>query len=301
MLLLTFYSDGALRLGVQIDRGVIDVAAAARAADYTDLPATPDSFYADGLANLDLLGQFVAELQTRLSDGAAPSWLRDGRGLRLGPPVPRPGKILCVGLNYRSHAGESRMALPEQPLLFSKFTNALTGPTDPVALLPDVEQYDYEAEMVAVIGRRARRVAPEEALTYVLGYCNGNDLSARDLQFRSSQWLLGKTPDGFFPTGPMVVSAESIPDPHNLAIECRVNGELRQASNTRHMIFSVADIISYASRYMTLESGDLISTGTPEGVILGMEEKKWLRAGDEVSVTVERLGTLSNRLVAPNG
>ncbi len=210
-------------------------------------------------------------------------------------PVPRPGKILCVGLNYRPHVRESRMELPVEPVLFSKYANTVVGPDTRVHPPADAKQVDYEAELVMIMGRRCARVPVEQALSCVAGYCNGNDLSARDLQFRSSQWLLGKTPDGFAPMGPYLVTAEEVPDPNQLEIVGRRNGVEVQHANTRDMIFSCPDLISYLSRYITLDPGDVIFTGTPEGVILGQSEgqRHWLRAGETVSVAVEGLGELT--------
>ena len=158
-------------------------------------------------------------------------------------------------------------------------------------------QYDYEAELGVVIGKQGKNIRQQEALSYVLGYCNVDDLSARDLQFRTSQWLLGKTLDKFLPIGPYLVTAEDVGDPQALDVHCWVNGDLRQNSNTADMIFSVAECISYISQYMTLNPGDVISTGTPEGVVMGMTEKNWLKPGDEVVVEIEGLGKCINRMV----
>jgi 2-keto-4-pentenoate hydratase/2-oxohepta-3-ene-1,7-dioic acid hydratase in catechol pathway len=188
------------------------------------------------------------------------------------------------------------MAIPETPVVFSKFNTALAAHRQPVRLEKNAEQYDYEAELVVVIGRRARFVPEAEALSYVFGYCNGNDLSARDLQTRTSQWLLGKTLDHFMPIGPYLVTADEIGDAQSLGVWCWVNGERRQNSNTKDMVFSIAQLISYLSQYMTLEPGDLISTGTPEGVIVGMKEKIWLKPNDVVEIEVEGLGKLVNRM-----
>lgn len=224
---------------------------------------------------------------------------RDEASLQLAPCVPAPGKIIAVGLNYRRHANETGAAIPETPILFSKFNNTLAASCQKVSLPTVATQYDYEVELGVVIGRRAASVSVESALDSVLGYCTANDLSARDLQMRTSQWLLGKTLDGFCPVGPYLVTREEVPDPQKLALRTWVNGELRQNSNTADMIFSVAEVVSYASKYMTLEPGDLIITGTPEGVILGMPEpRKWLAPGDEVTVEVEGLGKLVTPLVA---
>ena len=189
------------------------------------------------------------------------------------------------------------MAVPETPVLFSKFNNALAGTREPIPLPGNALQYDYEVELGVVIGQEARYVSVEHALKYVFGYFTVNDLSVRDLQFRTSQWLLGKTLDKFFPTAPYLVTADEVSDPQNLGLYCWVNGELRQNSNTSDMIFSGAESISYISQYMTLKPGDVISTGTPEGVVMGMQEKIWLRPGDEVTVEVEGLGKCTNRMV----
>lgn len=227
-------------------------------------------------------------------------WAEDNRVLTdhlpdvLLAPVTHPGKILCVGLNYRPHAKESHMEIPNDPVLFNKYRNAVIGSEHPVHPPADAQQLDYEAELVVVMGRRAVNVAESEALRYVAGYCNGNDVSARDLQFRTSQWLLGKAADGFGPMGPYLVTRDEIPDPDQLEIVCRRNGIEVQHSNTRYMIFSCAFLVSYISRYVTLEPGDVIFTGTPEGVILGQpeSERQWLKAGETVSVSIEGLGEL---------
>jgi len=277
MILVSYYdSAGTLRVGVREGDTVVR----------TEL--TADQLGARGASALPELARSADEGRTPI----------EAARLRLGPPIPRPGKVLCVGLNYRRHANETGMKIPTSPVLFSKFGNAVTGPDAEVAVAPEVEKLDYEAELVVVIGRRARRVSEAEALDYVLGYTNGNDLSERGLQQRTGQWLLGKTLDGFLPLGPELHTADAIPDPQALDVRCWLNGELRQASNTADMIFSVAQIISYASTYFPLEPGDVIATGTPEGVILGMQEKRWMRAGDEVEVEVGPLGRLRTRLVA---
>lgn len=283
MKLLTIKPD--LRLGIQTDAGVIDVSAAGLSA----APKTVDALFAGGDSALDALRE--------LAVSAPAEALLPQDSIGIGPCVPNPGKIICVGLNYARHAAESGAAAPETPVLFSKFNNTIAGPDDEVPLPDSAVEYDYEVELVAVIGRRTRDVSVDNALDYVFGYCTGNDLSARDLQMRTSQWLLGKTLDRFMPIGPYLVTADEVGDPQTLNLKCWLNGELRQNSNTSDMIFSVAEIVSYASRYMTLEPGDIISTGTPEGVILGMTPKVWMRAGDSVTVEVEKLGQLTNRMV----
>jgi 2-keto-4-pentenoate hydratase/2-oxohepta-3-ene-1,7-dioic acid hydratase in catechol pathway len=208
--------------------------------------------------------------------------------------IPRPGKIVCVGLNYRDHAEEGGMDLPKAPLLFAKWPNALIGHGDPIVLPPESTQVDYEAELGVVIGTKARRVGERDALDHVEGYICLNDVSARDLQFADGQWTRGKSPDTFCPVGPRLVPREEIDDPQSLAIRCLVNGEALQDSSTAQMIFSVAEIIAYASQVITLEPGDLIATGTPAGVGIFREPKVLLSDGDEVSVEIEGLGTLTN-------
>lgn len=215
------------------------------------------------------------------------------------PAITGCGKVLCIGLNYRQHAKECNLAIPPAPVLFNKFENSLAADGETIYLDPAYVEYDYEAELVAVIGKKAKNVAVEDALDYVFGYTCGNDLSTRDLQFvRSNQWVLSKSLDGFGPVGPCVVTADEI-DPQNLRISSTVNGEVRQNSNTSDMIFTVAQIIADLSRHMTLMPGDIIFTGTPQGVMHGYpaDQKNWLKPGDEVSVTIEKIGTLTNRFI----
>lgn len=221
------------------------------------------------------------------------------QGTRLAAPIQAPEKIVAVGLNYRRHAAESGMAVPTSPVLFSKFNNALAGAGEVIPLPAVATEYDYEVELAVVIGRRATNVPEATALEYVFGYCTANDLSARDLQMRTSQWLLGKTLDKFLPLGPYLVTADEVRDPQRLAVRCWVNGDLRQNSNTADMVFPVAHLVAYISQHMTLQPGDIILTGTPEGVVLGRPAKDWLTPGDEVVVEVETLGRLVNRLARP--
>jgi 2-keto-4-pentenoate hydratase/2-oxohepta-3-ene-1,7-dioic acid hydratase in catechol pathway len=212
--------------------------------------------------------------------------------------IPTPSKIICIGLNYRRHALETGGTVPTTPVVFGKFNNTIVASGQAVGLPSTAEQYDYEAELGVVIGRRAVAVSESVALDYVWGYCNCNDLSARELQRRTSQYTLGKTLDGFLPVGPVLVSSDEVGDPQNLRIQSWLNGELRQDSSTSDMVFSVAEIISYISRYIPLEVGDFIATGTPEGVILGRDPKKWMKPGDVIDVEVGGLGRLTTPLVA---
>jgi 2-keto-4-pentenoate hydratase/2-oxohepta-3-ene-1,7-dioic acid hydratase in catechol pathway len=208
--------------------------------------------------------------------------------------ISRPGKIVCVGLNYVDHAQETGQELPKAPLLFAKWPNTLIGDGDPIVLPAASKEVDYEAELGVVIGTRAKHVSEADALDHVSGYICVNDVSARDLQFADGQWTRGKSPDTFCPIGPRLVAREEIDDPQQLGIRCILNGETMQESSTAQMIFSVAEIIAYVSQVITLEPGDLIATGTPAGVGVCRDPKVLLKDGDEVRVEIDGLGTLTN-------
>ncbi len=289
MKLISYQAADEVKLGILTERDSLDVAAAAAAAG-VDCPATPDALYAAGLAAMPALAQLVAA-----ADDSA--LFLDEAALTYAPAVPNPGKILCVGLNYQKHAAETGAEPPAEPVLFSKFNNSIAAPNESIPLQADWTRVDYESELGVVMGATVRNVSVDEALDAVLGYCNMNDISERRLQLLSGQWLLGKTLDKFLPLGPYVLTADEVPDPQNLSIKGWLNGELRQNSNTADMIFTVAEVIAYASKVMTLSPGDVISTGTPEGVIMGMEPRVWLQPGDEYIVEVEGLGRLANRMV----
>ena len=288
MIFLTISKKGEYSLGVKTEKGVLDVMAASRLFR-KKAPTLIDDVIRFGDQGLTAL------VHTALYSTKAKRVFLDESKIQFGPCVTTPEKILLVGFNYRKHAAETNSPIPASPVLFSKYNNTLCGHNSVVKLPNHVgTKFDYEAELVVVMGKTAFRVSKAEALSYVFGYCTGNDLSARDLQFKSSQFLLGKSCDGFAPIGPYLLTADQIPNPDKLAVECSVNGKLRQSSNTNDMIFNVASIISYASQHLTLKPGDLIFTGTPEGVIFGMplEKQVWLRAGDRVSTVVEKLGEL---------
>jgi 2-keto-4-pentenoate hydratase/2-oxohepta-3-ene-1,7-dioic acid hydratase in catechol pathway len=213
-------------------------------------------------------------------------------------PIDVPGKIVCVGLNYRDHAEEGGVELPKEPLLFAKWPNALVGPGEPIVIPPLVTQADYEAELGVVIGARVKRVSKENALEAVRGYICANDVSARNLQFSDGQWTRGKSPDTFCPVGPALVPASEVPDPHNLRIRAIVNGDVLQDSTTANLIFGVDEVISHVSQTATLEPGDLILTGTPAGVGFYRDPQRLLQPGDEVTIEIEGLGSLTNPVVA---
>ena len=212
-------------------------------------------------------------------------------------PIPRPGKIVCVGLNYRDHAEEQGVELPEAPLLFAKFTTALIGPGDAIVIPPIVTKCDYEAELGVVLGRTVRQVSKENAMEAVAGYVVANDVSARDLQFGDGQWTRGKSPDTFCPVGPLVPAAD-VPDPHALPIRALLNGEVVQESTTANLVFGLAEVISYASQTATLEAGDLILTGTPAGVGIFRKPPRLLQPGDEITIEIDGVGSLTNPVVA---
>ena len=288
MKIVSFFAQGDLRPGVETENGVVDVRSAADAAG-VPAPRTARELIAGG-------ENARAQLDSVLS--SAPETL-DPQQLRYGPPVPDPDKVICVGANYRKHSEEAGLPVPEQPIYFAKYRNSLVGHGAQVAIPPVTEKVDYEVELVVVIGRPAYQVGVEEALEHVFGYATGNDLSARELQMRTSQWMFGKAIDGFAPLGPAVVTADEVPDPQDLSLKLWVNGEVRQDSTTKDMVFSVAELVSDLSQIMTLEPGDLIYTGTPEGVILGKEDKVWLKPGDEVTCEAGAFGRLTTTLVSP--
>jgi len=215
-------------------------------------------------------------------------------------PIPRPGKIVCVGLNYRDHAEEQGAELPAAPLLFAKFTTALIGPGDPIVIPSIVTKCDYEAELGVVIGTSVRNVSKENALEAVAGYVVANDVSARDLQFADGQWTRGKSPDTFCPVGPLVPAAE-IADPHALGIRAILNGETVQDSTTANLIFGIDEVVSYVSRTSTLEQGDLILTGTPAGVGVFRNPPRLLQPGDEITIEIDGVGSITNPVRAEDG
>jgi 2-keto-4-pentenoate hydratase/2-oxohepta-3-ene-1,7-dioic acid hydratase in catechol pathway len=213
-------------------------------------------------------------------------------------PVPRPPKFICVGLNYRDHAAESHSEIPSVPTIFSKFSNCVIAPGEPIMLPNNSTSPDYEAEFAFVIGRGGRHIAADDWKRHVAGYTIVNDVSARDFQRATSQWLMGKTFDTFAPMGPWITTADEIDDPHALDIRLTLDGELMQNSNTRELIFGIPALVEYLSSVVTLEPGDIVSTGTPAGVGFARRPPRWLRPGDEVVIAIQGLGELRNPVVA---
>ena len=282
--LLNMVVDGQTHLGLKREADILDLTAAAHA-EGLELPLT--------MEELITSWSDARSIVEKLAIQTGP--IVDELGLKFAPVVSRPEKVICVGLNYKRHAQEANLPLPLEPLLFGKYANSMAAHRDSVDVSRMV-QIDYEAELVVVIGRSGKNVSTDDALDYVFGYANANDLSERERQFRSGQWLLGKAFDRALPVGPYLVTKDEIPDPNNLYIKGWLNNELRQDSHTSDMVFGIAEIVSFVSQYMGLAPGDVISTGTPEGVIMGRKDKKWMQPGDTYSVEIEGLGRLSNTL-----
>ena len=293
MRLVTYDLNKNWHAGIVVNKSVVNASAAAKAANI--------NFHGIEISNRVIVGVSQDE-QSDLEKGAQELAKSNGAEVHrvedvlLGPPIPDPDKIICLGLNYKSHAEETGFKAPEVPILFAKFRNALIGPTSPIILPSVSNEIDYEGELAVVIGKQCKNISTENALKYVAGYMALHDVSARDMQFRSGQWLSGKALDTFAPCGPALVVNE-ISDPQILNISTRINGQTLQQSNTKHMIFSVAYSISYISSLMTLEPGDIIATGTPEGVGFKRTPPIFLKNGDIVEVEVEKIGTLRNPVV----
>lgn len=239
--------------------------------------------------------------ETASAGAALPACDRYEAGrVRLLAPVPRPGKIVCLGLNYADHARESGSPIPSEPAVFAKASSAVVGPGEAIQIPKATSKVDYEVELAAVIGRRGKNVPAEKAMDLVAGYTILNDVSARDYQHEkpARQWFLGKSFDTFCPMGPWIVTKDELPDPHALGIRCLLHGVAAQSSNTSNLIFRIPDIIAYVSRVFTLEPGDVISTGTPGGVGAARTPPVWLRPGDRVVCEVDRIGRLENPVVA---
>jgi acylpyruvate hydrolase len=254
------------------------------------LPADMTAFLDAGEPALDLAKNVLA--------GASPAQAQRLVDVTLKAPVPRPGKIIAIGQNYLAHAQESDAGAPPFPIIFAKYANSVIGHGEPIVLPSAVQKPDYEGERAVVIGRRGRKIAESEALDYVAGYMPLNDVSARDWQNRTGQWVIGKTPDTFCPMGPALVTADEVPDVQNLWLRTVIGGEVLQEGHTSMMIFSVAHLIWDMSRVMTLEPGDVIATGTPSGIGAARTPPRWLRPGDVVRVEIEKVGVLENPVIA---
>lgn len=304
MKLVTYIHRDAPRLGAIRGEQVVDLAQA-----WAAYPKSAAGSAGDRACPQSMLALLQSDAETRQRVASAIDWAdalpeaarepmwRPLDRVRLAPPLANPSKIICVGLNYHDHCREQDISVPERPILFAKFPTSIVGPEDEITWPTDVsQQVDYEVELGVIIGRKGRDIAVDEAYDYVAGYTIVNDVSARDVQFADEQWVRGKSFDTFCPLGPYLLTADEVPDPHNLRIQCWVNGELRQDSNTGELIFRVPQLVAYISRTCTLLPGDLISTGTPGGVGVFREPPIFLKPGDVVEVGIENLGRLRNRV-----
>jgi len=282
MRFVTFQYDGVTRPGVLSGGKITDLAGAGFHSLLQVIEGGPAAVERVGL----LLSKPPAEAVFPLE------------AVTLRAPILRPPKVICIGLNYRDHAIESKMEIPKVPTVFSKYPHVVIGSGENIVLPKNSAKPDYEAELAVVIGKGGRHIPAEKWQDHVFGYMNLNDVSARDFQMATTQWMMGKTFDSFAPCGPAIVTADEVPDPHNLDISLAINGETLQHSNTRELIFRIPELIAYLSSVFTLESGDIISTGTPSGVGFSRTPPRWLRPGDEVVVKIEGLGELKNTCVA---
>jgi acylpyruvate hydrolase len=314
MRLVTYQREGQARTGAQLDEQVIDLNRAYRAAVQhaeneaelavadARVPASMVDLLSGGHISLRAAQTALDFVRNQLQGDAsalhAQGIVHTLDQVTLLPPVVRPGKVVCLGLNYRAHAAESGMAIPDYPVLFHKVAGSLTGHNQPIVLPRISSQVDYEAELAIIIGRRGKHIAEEHALDYIAGYTNANDVSARDLQFRTSQWTTGKMLDTFCPLGPALVTRDEVPDPQKLAIKTILNGQVLQDGNTADMIFAVPFIVSYVSEIVTLEPGDVILTGTPPGIGNARKPPIFMQPGDTVTIEIERLGQLTNPVIA---
>lgn len=281
MKLATFTDRTGTRIGLVVEDQIVDLSRVR-----PELPTDMIAFLAAGHEALDAARAALKGSSGRLK-------LKD---VRLGPPVPKPGKFLAIGLNYADHVAESGLAKPAHPLFFNKQTTCVTGPFDPILMPRDSEQVDYEGEMGFVIGKRCRRVVRKHAHEVIAGYCVINDVSIRDWQFRAQTFTLGKSFDSHGPTGPWIVTPDELGDPHRLEIRTWVNGELRQNSSTNQLIYDCFDQVVALSQACTLEPGDIVSTGTPGGVGMGFKPPKYLKVGDMVKIEIEGIGAIENRV-----
>jgi 2-keto-4-pentenoate hydratase/2-oxohepta-3-ene-1,7-dioic acid hydratase in catechol pathway len=283
MKLCTFQHDGRARAGIVSGDSVIDLHSAGFPTVMT---------YLEGVEPEARLR--VEDLLAKPPDDAVFLMTR----IKLLAPIPRPPKIICIGLNYRDHAIESNMPIPTTPTVFTKFATSVIGPGDAIVLPANSQKPDYEAELAFVIGKGGRHIKAADWRDHVFGYTNFHDVSARDFQLATSQWTIGKAFDTFAPIGPWIVSADEIEDPHNLDISLSINGETLQHSNTRELVFGIPALVEYLSSVFTLESGDIVATGTPPGVGMARKPPRWIQPGDEVVVSVQGLGELRNTAVA---
>ena len=303
MKLVTYVEGGERRAGLVVGDFVIDLERASSEGRYGSqkvkpLPASLSQLLGEGdeaLEDCSRIESYFAHLPVVKYPVR---FCRPLQEVKLAPPIPDPQKIICIGMNYKDHCEEQKKPLPEKPVIFAKFPTALIGHNEPIVRPLVTEQLDYEAELAVVIGKKGRNIPEPEGLSHVGGYTIMNDVTARDIQFSDGQWVRGKSFDTFAPTGPYLTTRDEVPDPHTLSIRLTVNGELRQNSTTANMVFSVSFLVSYVSQACTLLPGDIISTGTPGGVGVFRKPPAFLEPGDIVSIEIDMLGTLENRVEA---
>ncbi len=292
MKLITFKNpaseDKNYRIGALISDGEI--------IDLTSLVSNKNLTANKLLDCFNLESDFLEKAKRATSENNLPKIKR--QDIEIYAPVPRPNKIICIGLNYRDHAQESGMSIPTSPIIFSKFSTCVIGANQPIILPKGSEQVDYEAELAFIVGQRAKNVKKEDAMDYVFGYTNFNDVSARDFQFADGQWQRGKSCDTFAPVGEFIATTDEIENPHNLSIKLRLNGETLQNSNTEQLIFDIPEIIEFLSQSITLEAGDVVATGTPPGVGFARKPPVFLKDGDKIEIEIQGLGILANTVVA---
>ncbi|MGD8191462.1 fumarylacetoacetate hydrolase family protein [Brevibacillus ginsengisoli] len=307
MKLVSFQADGFIRIGCHLDGQVIDLNYAyqslleaqgvIRAKQIADAYIPPDmvGFLQGGEVSLALAKEAVEFVRSH-SGALKYKVVHSAADVRMEAPVLQPGKMICVGHNYREHIMEMGREIPPYPVVFAKFANTIVGPEDDIPFFPISEQLDYEAEFAFVVGKRARNVSADQALAYVAGYTIVNDVTYRDIQRRTIEWLQGKTVEGSAPMGPWLVTSDELGDPSGLELFLTVNGEERQRSNTRNLVFTVPYLVEFLSGLMTLEPGDVILTGTPGGVGVARDPQAFLKDGDVVRIEIERIGVLENRV-----
>lgn len=305
MKLITFSREGVTRIGAIVNEEVVDLHLSyrtlleqegkIRAQQIADafVPADMTGFLQGGKESMELAKKAIDFALTNKQVGEY-KLVHAVSDVKVGAPVPKPGKIFAVGHNYREHILEMGRELPSYPVVFAKFANTVIGPQDDIPFYPISEQLDYEAEFAFVIGKRAKDVSEEDALDYVAGYAVSNDVTYRDFQRRTLQWLQGKTVDGSLPMGPWMVTSDELTDPSGLEMVLTVNGEERQRTNTANQVFSVQYLVSFLSSIATLEPGDIVITGTPGGVGVARDPQVWLKDGDVVSISIDQVGTLTN-------
>jgi len=302
--LLSFTHHQEDRLGVLIADTIVDLPQAwAEFNKQTKLQSLPENQFPTDVVSLlsaeksiqQSCQQLIRWLQNSSFEVGSTAFVYSRDSVKINPPVPNSGKIVCVGLNYADHCQEQNWEIPTSPVLFAKFPTCITGTNDLIQWPPESsQQVDYEAELAVVISKRASQVSAAQAYDYIGGYMIANDVSARDVQFADKQWVRGKSFDTFCPTGPYLVTQDEIGDPHHLFVKCRVNGELRQDSNTEHLVFKVPELIAFISKTSTLLPGDIICTGTPGGVGVFRDPPTFLQSGDVVEIEIDQLGHLKN-------